>query len=119
MPRDSRLYLADIVQASSDVAEFVGGMSFDEFKSDKKTVHAVVRNLEVIGEAAKAIPAEIRQQHGSTPWQRIAGLRDVLIHHYFGIDVEIVWDIVTNKLPDLERQVRAILDRLPEPPQAD
>lgn len=73
------------------------------------TIHAVVRDLEVIGEAVKCIPTEVRGRRPEVPWQRIAGLRDILIHHYFEIDLDIVWDIVQNKLPELRTQVEAIL----------
>jgi uncharacterized protein with HEPN domain len=84
-------------------------MDRPEFEGDKKTLHAVVRNLEVIGEAVKGVPPELCDRHTQVPWQRIAGLRDILIHHYFGIDIDIVWDIVQNKLPELKEQIQAIL----------
>ena len=70
---------------------------------------AVIRNLEVIGEAIKSVPTEVRDRYANIPWQRIAGLRDMLIHHYFGIDVDIVWDIVQNKIPELKIQIEGIL----------
>jgi uncharacterized protein with HEPN domain len=69
----------------------------------------VVRNLEVIGEAVKAVPSELRQRHAHVPWKRIAGLRDILIHHYFEIDIDIVWDIVQNNLPELNQHIQTIL----------
>ena len=102
MPRDYKVFLEDVLDASANVAEFVGTMTLDEFRSDKKTLHAVVRDLEVIGEAVKQVPTEVRELHAQIPWQRIAGLRDILIHHYFEIDIDIVWDIVQNKLPRIE-----------------
>jgi uncharacterized protein with HEPN domain len=109
MPRDYKVFLQDVLDAIANVAEFVGPMTLDEFKADKKTLHAVVRNLEVIGEAVKGVPPEVRQRRPQVPWQRIAGLRDILIHHYFEIDVDIVWDIVQNKLPELRQHVQMIL----------
>ena len=109
MPRDSEVYLQDVLVAIADIAEFVGAMTLEEFRSDRKTLHAVVRNLEVIGEAVKSVPPEMRQLHPHVPWQRIAGLRDILIHHYFEIDIDIVWDIVQNKLPELNQHIQAIL----------
>ena len=75
MPRDYKVSLQDVLQAIGDVAEFVGTMTLEQFKSDKKTLHAVVRDLEVIGEAVKSVPAEVRDRHPSVAWQRIAGFR--------------------------------------------
>jgi len=106
MPRDFRLYLEDIVEAIGRIQRYTAGQSFPQFSEDEKTVDAVVRNLEVIGEAVKRIPEEMRQKHPSMEWKKIAGLRDILVHEYFGIDAEIIWDIVQNKLPPLERTVR-------------
>jgi uncharacterized protein with HEPN domain len=98
-----------MLEGIANVSEFLGAMTRAELQSDKKTLHAVVRNLEVIGEAVKNVPTEVRDRHPAIPWQRIAGLRDILIHQYFGIDIDIVWDIVRNKLPELQQQVQAIL----------
>jgi len=71
---------------------------------------AVVRNLEVIGEAVKKLPENLRAKHSAVEWKKIAGLRDILIHEYFGLDAEIVWDIVQNKVPVLDREVRTMLN---------
>lgn len=114
MPRDHKVFLQDVLDAIANVAEFVGALTLDEFKADKKTLHAVIRNLEVIGEAVKGVPSELRQRHPQVPWQRIAGLRDILIHRYFEIDIDIVWDIVQNKLPELKEHLQAILGELGE-----
>ncbi len=116
MPRDYRVLLQDVLEAAANVADFVGAMTRDEFAADKKTLHAVVRNLEVIGEAVKRVPPEVRDAHAHIPWQRIAGLRDILIHQYFAIDVDIVWDIVQNKVPELRRQIEALLSGTGEAP---
>ncbi len=109
MPRDSKVYLEDILQAIEKIRRYTHGYTIDALKQDEKTLDAVVRNLEVIGEAVKQLPDDIRQRHGDVEWKRIAGLRDILIHAYFGIDVDIVWDVVHNKLPNLGRRVEAIL----------
>jgi uncharacterized protein with HEPN domain len=109
MPRDFRLHLEDIIQAIAKIQRYTAGISFQQFSKDEKAVDAVVRNLEVIGEAVKRIPDEMRQKDQAIDWKKIAGLRDILIHEYFGIDTEIIWDIVQNKLPSLEQSIRGML----------
>lgn len=108
MPRDSRVYLEDILGAVDKIRRYTHRLSKESFAGDDKTLDAVVRNLEVIGEAVKQLPAEVRAREPGIDWQKIAGLRDVLIHQYFGIDLDILWDIVQNKLPPLETAVRAL-----------
>ena len=110
MPRDFKVYLEDILEAIGKVHRYTSGLSREDFASDEMRIDAVVRNLEIIGEASKRIPNEIRLKHPSVEWKKMAGLRDILIHEYFGIDIDIVWDIIQNKLPALEQQIKAILD---------
>jgi uncharacterized protein with HEPN domain len=109
MPRDYKVYLDDILQAITRIREYTAGLSPTTFAGDAKTFDAVVRNLEVIGEAAKAVPEVIRSEHLEVDWKKIAGLRDILIHHYFGVNAQIIWDIIQNKLPALEEQIRAMV----------
>ncbi len=101
MPRDYKVFLEDIIEASHKINEYTKTLTFGEFKSDNKTYDAVIRNLEIIGEAVKKIPENIRSRYPCIDWRRIAGLRDILIHEYFGVDAEIVWDVVKNKVPFL------------------
>lgn len=101
MQRNYSLYLEDILTAACKILEFTKGLSYRQFRDDEKTFDAVVRNLEVIGEAAKKIPDDLRKARSQIEWKKIAGLRDILIHEYFGIDAELVWDIVQNKIPEL------------------
>jgi uncharacterized protein with HEPN domain len=103
MPRDIRLYLDDMLEAIRAIREYTGGMAYDSFAADRKTIDAVVRNLEIIGEAARNLPEEIKDKGGEIEWRKIIGLRNLLIHEYFGISTPVVWDIVQNKLDVLER----------------
>lgn len=111
MSRDVRLYFEDIVTAYEKIERYTAGMTFEGFEGDERTFDAVVRNLEVVGEAAKRIPDEIKEQLPELEWRKVCGLRDVLAHGYFGIDAAIVWDVVSRKVPELSRTVRAFLER--------
>jgi uncharacterized protein with HEPN domain len=88
---------------------YVADQSFEKFHQDERTADAVVRNLEIIGEAAKQVPAEVRRRHPQVEWTKNAGLRDMLIHGYFGVDLAIVWDIVQTKLPALRREISTMM----------
>jgi len=109
MPRDYRIYLEDMREAGEKIMRYAEGLSFETFSADEKTVDAVVRNLEILGEAAKQVPDFVRSAHPQADWYRIAGLRDILIHQYFGIDLAIIWDVIQNKLPSLLQEIDHIL----------
>jgi uncharacterized protein with HEPN domain len=110
--RDAKVTLADILESCRLIEGYTAGMTLDAFTADQKTFDAVIRNLEVIGEAAKNLPEDVRAQIPDIDWRMTAGLRDVLIHNYFGIDAEIVWDVVIAKLPRLRERVFAFVSRL-------
>jgi len=107
--RDHKLYLDDILEAAKRIERYSKGMTLEKLKKDTLVLDAVVRNLEIIGEAAKNISGQIRKKHPKIEWKKIAGLRDILAHEYFGIDLEVVWDIIKNKVPILKNQVKGIL----------
>lgn len=108
-PRSHIDYLEDIRQAAEKAVFFVGGMSLAAFTADEKTVYAVIRALEVIGEAVKHIPPDIRSQHTDVPWRSMAGIRDKLIHDYLTINVEVVWKTVVDDLPSLLTRLAPIV----------
>ncbi|MBV6451354.1 MAG: hypothetical protein MHPDNHAH_02087 [Anaerolineales bacterium] len=109
MSRDTGLYLADIETACKKVLRFTKGYSFKQFVHDDEKFDAVLRNLEIIGEAIKHIPDEIREAYPDIKWRKISGFRDIVAHNYFGVSDEIVWDIVENEIPPLLNQVKQIL----------
>ena len=102
-------YLCDILNYSSDAIEFTRNITFEQFKKDKKTVYAVVRSLEVIGEATRKIPHTFRNENPDIPWQKIAGMRDKLIHDYTGVDLDIVWKTATKFAPKLKKEIEKII----------
>lgn len=103
--------LADIKESCIRIKAYIASLSYERFLRDTKTQDAVVRNLEIIGEAVKNIPSSARLKHPQIPWKKIAGLRDRLIHHYFGINLDIVWAIATKELPSLAKQIDKILKK--------
>ena len=102
-------YLEDISGAISDIRSFIHGMSADGFMADKKTVNAVIRSLEIIGEATGKIPKDVRMRYPDVPWDEIIGMRNRLIHEYFGVDLDIVWQTIQDDLMPLETSIKAIL----------
>ena len=109
--RDYTLYLKDILAAIESIESFIAGMDLDTFHTDDKTTSAVVRKLEIIGEAVKQIPEEVRQNHSQVPWKEMAGMRDKLIHFYFGVDYQLVWKAITERLPQVKQEIEKALRR--------
>lgn len=105
--RDSD-YLFDIQEAMRRIAEYARELSYEQFREDTRTQDAIVRNLEVIGEAAKGLSASFRKKHTYIPWKQMAAMRDRLIHHYFGINLDIVWGVVTEELPTVAEQIESL-----------
>lgn len=107
--RSYKDYLQNILDAMNKAQNFVSGMGYEAFKDDDKTAYAVIRALEVIGEAAKHVPDNLRQKYPGIPWQDMSGMRDVLIHAYFGVDIETVWLTVTEKISQIKPLIEKVM----------
>jgi uncharacterized protein with HEPN domain len=109
VPREFLDYLGDIRDAVVKARQFVAGMTYEQFAADEKTAFAVVRCLEIIGEAARKIPEAVRTRYPQVAWREMTGMRDVLIHDYFGVNLRVVWNTVQNDLPPLKPQIEQII----------
>jgi len=107
--RDYGLYIDDILQALKSIESYTKGFDFNKLKHNKLVVDAVTRNLEIIGEAVKNIPVDVKKRHPDVEWKKIAGLRDILAHEYFGVDLKVLWDIIENKLPGFKKEIGSLL----------
>lgn len=99
--REYKDFVKDIIDSIQDIEQFIGTLSYEEFVGDRKTMNAVIRSIEIIGEAAKNIPDSIKDMNADVPWKKMSGMRDKLIHGYFGIDNEILWKTIKEDLPPL------------------
>ena len=109
-PRRDLHFLIDILEAGEHIATYIEGLDYEDFLDSQLVQDAVMRNLQIIGEAVKRLSPETRVEHPDVPWREMAGLRDRIVHDYFGIDYEVVWSVIAEELPDLVPLVEAIAD---------
>ncbi len=108
--REHELYLKDILDCVDKIESYITGMSFEAFNNDAKTIDAVVRNIEIIGEAARSIPKEIIAQTPEIPWRKMSDTRNRVLHEYFEVDTSILWQTITEDLPPLKEQIKTLLE---------
>lgn len=106
--RPIQLLLSDICEAIDRIEQYTSGISFEAFSKDQKTIDAVVRNLEIIGEVANRLPDDLKDSHSDIEWYKVVGLRNRIVHAYFGIDIEIIWQILRKDLPALGQSLSRI-----------
>lgn len=112
MKRDPKLFLEHVLESIDLIEEYVKNATKKEFLESVKLQDMVIRRLEIIGEAVKNLPEDFRKKHKDVPWKRIAGMRDKLIHEYFGVDLKLTWKVVEKELPALKKRVVEILGEL-------
>lgn len=109
--RDYRLFLNDILDSIEKIEEYTSGMDFRKFTSNQMAIDAVIRNFEIIGEAAKNIPDDVQTKYPSVPWNKMKAMRNIVIHEYFGVDVNITWKTIRKSLPNLKAKVLEAVER--------
>ncbi len=114
MSRRDKDYLSDIQDAIQRILAYTEGLSYEQFLADRKTQDAVIRNLQVIGEAVKKLSASIRKAHARVPWKTMAGMRDRIVHEYFGINCDVVWTVARQELPRLVPEIESLSGQLEE-----
>ncbi len=110
MSRNFEAYLRDIIDCINKIQRYTQGLDFPQFSKDEKTIDAVIRNIEIIGEAVKNIPENVRKRDQQISWKAIAGMRDKLVHDYFGVDIQFVWNTVIDDIPFLKEKIIQLLN---------
>jgi uncharacterized protein with HEPN domain len=109
MTRDNLLYLQDIWESIKAIEEYSRGLSIETFSANRQTQDAIIRRFEIIGEAVKKLDEDIKKQASNVPWKEMAGMRDVLIHEYFGVNIDRVWETIKKDLPSLKKNIKELI----------
>ena len=109
--RTPNLLLEDILESANKILNYTKGLSFEEFSMDVKTVDAVIRNFEIIGEATNLLPDELKEKYTEIDWYRIRGFRNRVVHDYFGVDINILWNITINQIPALVTSISRVISK--------
>jgi len=112
MKKDPKIFIEHILESIARIEEYTKGITKDEFLSSSKIQDAVIRRIEVIGEAVKNIPDEMKQKYPYMPWRKMTGMRDILIHEYFGVDLELTWRVVKEDITDLKKRMLRVKEDL-------
>ena len=112
-PRDWKVRIDDILEAIDKIQRYTEGMTLDSFRNDSRTIDAVARNFEIIGEAARYVPPEVQKRHSEIPWIEMRGMRNAVAHDYQRVDVDVLWDAARGDLPPLAPLLREILEKEP------
>ncbi|MBN2143816.1 MAG: DUF86 domain-containing protein [Candidatus Aureabacteria bacterium] len=114
MIRNNQMFISDIVVSMNKIGDYTSGLTFESFKNNDMIIDAVVRNFQIIGEASKNLPEDIKAKYPLIPWKKMISLRNYIAHEYFGIDISIIWNIVTKNIPETKPLVIALLEQSSE-----
>jgi len=109
--RTGKLFVEDILEAIDKIKRHIEGLTYETFVKNELVIDAVIRNLEIIGEASRNLPEDVRKKYPEIPWGRMIGLRNIIIHEYFGVDLAIIWEIITKNLPETKPKIVAMLKK--------